>query len=459
MQDVHQQIFQDSPVAMAIEDGRQRFVEVNASFCDALRARADQLLEMDPARLIPMPPAKMAVRRARADDGESASATPPGRIQTLQRGDGTVGRFLVSRSTSAVPGGEPVTLWTLVELPETATLRSSGDGVVALNLAELLDSLPCAVLVLDADRKIVHANHRAERDLRLAAGRARPGTAVSDLGSAGWQRLDAELATIMRSPGTTQLTLELPMAGGDRHAMDVDVTVLTAVDGSTRLLLALRDASLLPPGWQRQLDEHRLRAQTETFNRASNGLVGLAALLQHNAPRHRPSERAMRNVASQLMALSSVYAWQARTPDRLPLASIVRSVVANQARAHALAIPLDRPTGRGPRTVPTQAILGEQDAIVVTFAMDELVAHAIAHRGAHGSVSARLLVQADAAVFEVRHDGRPRSGTNLDAIPSDTDGLGLLRTLLPAGATLRLAPDGDGVVASLDLRAPLLRFE
>lgn len=457
MPELYKRIFEASPVPLAIESSEQRLVEVNAAFCEALRASPEQLLSEDPNRLMPMPPVRAA--SGSAPGGEAGGPPPEGRIQTLRRLDGSAGRFLVSRAASQPEGADPLMLWALVELPESSAMRSPAGSVVTLNLEELLDSLSFPVMVLDADHRIVHLNHRTRMDLLLPAGRARPGASLSSLGDPGWERLAEELAKSMRHPGTVQLTVELPRADGSRRLTEIDATELSAEDGTIRRVLALRDSDRGQEVDRRQLDEHGQQARSDAYNRASNALVGLAALLQLNASRRRRSEQTMRNVASQVMAMSAIYAWQARNPDRLPLIPLVRSVVANQSRAQGLTIPFDKSNALGSRPATSQPYLSEKDAITLVLAMDEMIANAIAQRSPDSEPSTRLSIRADAALFEVRHACLLTPGELRDLMADETGGLGLLKTLLPAGARLTLAQEGGDVVTSLLLTTQLLQFE
>lgn len=450
-------LFEECPVALAVESAAGRFIEVNASFCAALRGARDDVLAMDPATLIPGPPQRLAGGPSPA--GGAAWARPMGRLQMLRRMDGSISRFMVIQRTSADEGDAPLTLWAMTELPESSTLRPAADGVVALNLQELLDCLPMPVLVLDIDRRIVQVNLRTELDLLIPIGRAGPGTPLTALGDGGWHQLDAELAKRRGATGLRMLAIELPRADGSRQPMEIEVTELSAVDATTRLVLVVREAVHPSTARQRRLDEQAMQARSDAYNRASSGLVGLAALMQLNAGRRRRSEGTMRNLSSRVMALSTVFAWQARSPDRLPVVSLARSVVANQARANGLEIPFDRPVGDEYLPARAQAFLHEKDASVLVFAMDELVANAIAHCAADGGVVTRLRLRPDGGVFEVRNTGRLDSGKKRVSSTDEPGGLGLFGTLIPDGARLSLAQEGGDVVASLVMSTPLLRFE
>lgn len=453
---LYMRCFRASPLPMAIEDASHRLVDVNDAFCGALRASADELLGIDLAQLIPASTRTMAGRGAPDAAGEATCDIGPTRIHEMTRGDGTSGRFWLSKTLNAGWEGGTWILWTLIELPELSVGSDEAGGRTSLHQGDLLDVLSIPVAVLDQDRAIVALS----AGLRTVLGqRSRLGGSLGSVGGPSWQRLDAALARLGRADGPQRLAFDLTWRDERPARVAVVADLLIAGNGARRWVLTLTEPHAMEEARQHRMDAAVGQARADTSRQVADALVGLAGLMMLRTSDHPHAARESIDASSRILTMSAVHAMQARMPGRIALRALVQAIVTNHAHLHGTSIPLsprEPAAGVAAEPLPT---LREQDAMVVALAIDELVANALEHGPPGAPLATRLLVTPDYALFHIQSESARRAHEDDVAIEPDTVGLGTIKALLPAGGRVMLVHVGKHIVASMLLRPPLLRYD
>ena len=197
----------------------------------------------------------------------------------------------------------------------------------------------------------------------------------------------------------------------------------------------------------------------EVHHRIKNNLQGVAGLLQQIARRKPEVAGPIDEVAGQVQAIAQVYGLQVGDNAPLSMARVLEAITGSVRRTFGRPIHC-RIDGPG----AAHWILPEGEAIPVALTLNELLTNAIKHspeREADGDdgegVDCALEGAAGGVRIAVRNRAQLPEGFDLGRIPNGISGLGLVRALLPRrGASLSIEQSGRHVVATVDLRAPVV---
>lgn len=201
--------------------------------------------------------------------------------------------------------------------------------------------------------------------------------------------------------------------------------------------------------------EQRDKLVREVHHRIKNNLQGVAGLLQQTARARPQIAGLLTEVVGQIQAISQVHGLQMRAREAIPLADMLNNVLANAASLLEAKLPV---SFAGAALASTR--LPEQEAVPVALVVTELATNAIKYRAPDTEARAVLTCRDRSVELAIANRGRLPDGFSLDAIARSTNGLGLVKSLLPRrGGSLSIVQVDDEVVVTLRLAAPAISFE
>lgn len=230
--------------------------------------------------------------------------------------------------------------------------------------------------------------------------------------------------------------------------------------GSATIAAVIEDVTSHREREARRLDA--LRAQRdalirEVHHRIKNHLQGVAGLLRQHLAGKPLLQPLLESATAQVLTIAAVHGLQGELQGHgLDLRSMVSRIAASISGIMHVPIVL------GETCAGLEGLsLAEDEAVAIAMVLNEILMNAVKHR-ARGSDDAMIRVATrrvgDAVAIRVANRGflPPRFDFALGAQVGT--GLGLVKSLLPPqGATLAIAEEGDLVVATLAISAPLLR--
>ncbi len=204
-----------------------------------------------------------------------------------------------------------------------------------------------------------------------------------------------------------------------------------------------------------ELTEQRDKLVREVHHRIKNNLQGVAGLLQQTA-RVRPQLAGLlTEVVGQIQAIAQVHGLQMRARDAIPLADMLNNVLGNAASLLDSKLPVSF-SGNA----LTRMRLPEQEAVPVALVVTELAANAIKYRASGTEARAALSCGDDGAELVIANQGQLPAGFSFATLARSTNGLGLVKSLLPRrGGSLTIAQEGEEVVVRMRLIAPAIGFD
>lgn len=358
------------------------------------------------------------------------------------------GNAVLSRGSS---GGREVTFALLdIERRRQAELRIAQ---AQASLQRVIETAPAAIALFDADtQRVQQANQTAAAF--LGAGIAE-GATVADPELAavlgGWLR-EVAAGGVQRQHEWRGPAARVDAAAAGVRVWDCRLAPL-AEPGEAGPPLVLLVASDVTE--QRAAEQARLQAAIaqrevlvrEVHHRIKNNLQGVAGLLMQTAGKHPAVKDILADAVGQVQAIAQVYGLQMGRAGPLGLAGLLRAVASSLARMSGRTIEVEV-AGEVPHELP------EIESIPVALTLNELMTNALRH-GDGGDIRCTLAARGDAVVVRIAGRGRLPEGFDPQQRRSAVAGLGLVRALLPRRhATFTLQPQGDEVVAEVELRPP-----
>lgn len=180
----------------------------------------------------------------------------------------------------------------------------------------------------------------------------------------------------------------------------------------------------------------------EVHHRIKNSLQGVVGLLRLHSHRHPELAEVFQKAVAQVATVALVHGLQGKEgTERVALCDM----------CEAIAVNLMAPLGGAARLQvgrhsPVPFLVGEREAVPLALVMNELMFNALKHSTPAGSAQIRVDIEADAdgVIVRLRNTGA-QLPEGLDVMGGSGlgTGLGLVRTLLPKGASVTLrAKDG-----------------
>ncbi len=244
--------------------------------------------------------------------------------------------------------------------------------------------------------------------------------------------------------------------GGAARVWDLRVVSLApSAELAPQLLLVASDVTEQHAAEQARLQAAITQREVlvrEVHHRIKNNLQGVAGLLQQHAQRHPGVGPMLTDAVSQVQAIAQVYGLQVGAGGPLRVAHVMQAIAASVQRTFGRNIQVQASDEAGHWQMP------EAESIPIALTLNELLTNAIKH-GYGDSLRCQVAIEETAAgaqiVITIHNRGQLPAGFDLARFPGAVSGLGLARALLPRrSATLTLTPQGDEVVARVQLRSP-----
>jgi PAS domain S-box-containing protein len=370
----------------------------------------------------------------------------------------------VSRiSAAALFGAAATLLWAATLALSELRRRRRSERVIresAASLQRLLEAMPIAVHVRDADGRLIVWNKSAEETfgwLRheilgtaqqlvsdVAGSQARAMRAAALAGHMG----EAQVLQAVRRDGTLldARTATAPYRNAEGQIVG---TVAVSQDVSDELM---REAQR-----HAQNDKQREAVVREVHHRIKNHLQGLAALVhQRLSPAGEPHADADAIVA-QLLSLATVHGIKAGGRNgALGLLESVDAIAAHVSGLTGVACELREHTQHVSNVEPR---IVDAHSVAVALAVNELLTNAVKHRprGSQSRVAIDVVEREAAVEIRIRNRGVLPERFDLEALRHAGSGMSLITALLPRrGAMLDYVQRDGWVIATLTLAAPVI---
>lgn len=258
--------------------------------------------------------------------------------------------------------------------------------------------------------------------------------------------------------GLPVLRLEARLAGGgNARALAYSLAPLRDAGPGPNLLLG----AVAVPGTGAAAEVAQLRRErqlrevlvAEVYHRIKNNLQGVIGLLRAHALDHPAAAPALEEAVSQVNSVASAYGLKAERQGHLALSELIADVAGNVQEIWR--------RGGGPQLVLAEAVnvgVSDRELVPLALCLNELIFNAYKHSPDDATVAVRVEAVPGGVVVVVRNErGELPPGFSMAAGKGLGRGLRLVRSLLPAtAAEMELVPDGNGVIARLLLRAPIV---
>lgn len=330
-------------------------------------------------------------------------------------------------------------------------------------LRTITEGSPDAIYVLDRDHCLRYFN---KASLELARHyRRHPGLRLEDVLGREVEEIfgDSELSRSFRAEDEQVMSTGRPTSvevvvdgdGGPRHVLTARSPLFGGDGVVTGLVGVARDITVHKEAEAARLaalERQRDTLVREVHHRIKNHLQGMLGLLRQHEARQPALGVALEEVIGQISVIAEIYGLQSRRANApVVLGELIETVVRGQACPVDSACP---PAGDQPGPC-----LATDEAVPIALVINELVTNACKHRG-QGGRAVRVELQPVPAGVVLRVRGGPArlpDGFEFGAARGLGTGLELARSLLPGvGARLDFSQEGDEVVATLELAAPVL---
>lgn len=380
-----------------------------------------------------------------------------------------------------VQGRDGRTFWVVGNAVATLSLDGSRELIYALldieqrrqaeariaqaraSLQRIIEATPMAIALFDAvSLEVQQINRVAAEWLGMAAevavGRTPEQLFAQQVAA---QMRDDLLAVQSQTSGTTQREYRFTQGSGAVHIWEARFLVLArSGDRVDQVLLVASDVTAQRAAQQAELAAaiaQREMLVQEVHHRIKNNLQGVAGLMQQVAARRPEVQPIIAEVVGQVQAIAQVYGLQVGGVGPLKLASVAEAIVQSVQRTFGRNIRWSLGGAPGLPDPAPQWTLPEAEAIPIALTLNELLTNAIKHSPAQAEVTCELHSRTDGARVEIANPGRLPEGFRIENRPATVSGLGLVRALLPRRhAALEIDQQGDRVVATITLRAPLV---
>ncbi len=201
--------------------------------------------------------------------------------------------------------------------------------------------------------------------------------------------------------------------------------------------------------------EQRDKLVREVHHRIKNNLQGVAGLLQQTARLRPQIAGLLTEVVGQIQAIAQVHGLQMRARDAIPLSDMLNNVLGNAAALLESRLPVSFSGNALTRTG-----LPEQEAVPVALVVTELATNALKYRTPGTEARAALTCSDDGAELVIANHGQLPEGFSFDKLTRSTNGLGLVKSLLPRrGGSISMIQVGNEVVVTMRLVAPAITIE
>lgn len=317
-------------------------------------------------------------------------------------------------------------------------------------------SLNEAVLVLSpGGDRVIHANQATKKIFArdpVELMRLSSHTLWSSVLNDDMSRLESALSRLttgkpsqtvvkMRHADSEEITVRLRMFGGDANLRE---HFILAEDISQERQLA-----------RKRIEEAVAQRETlvrEVHHRIKNNLQGVAGLLQQSAIRQPELSPILSEVASQIHAIAQVHGLQFRGDQALRPGEIVMAIADNLCINFGQRLDCEELPG-----ADLQWIVPEGEAVPLALVINELMTNAFKHSSDERSVKVTVSPNTNGVLIKVVNSGQLPPGFDFDGQALASNGLGLVKALIPRrGAQLVFDQTDNQVVISFGLTRPAL---
>jgi PAS domain S-box-containing protein len=395
-------------------------------------------------------PDSMALVRQRLQTLRNPGDTSPLSEQRYLKLDGTVINVEVEGRVIEFDG-EPAIQITLRDITEQNRVRQE------LRIAAVAFECQEAMLVLDADNKILRANQAFTR----ISGYTEPEVFGQTTALLRSQRLptagDTRIWNEMKRLGAIESELWHRRKDGTDYLARGSATVVR--DGErdvTHYVISFIDASVQQrQEEQRLLDEaiHRNVLVREVHHRIKNNLQGVIGVLRRSASKHPELAIPMKQAIGQVHSISVTYGLQGRsTNSPVSLDELVSAIARENQTLWQTPVLLDLRADRPSCVIP------EDEAVPIALVLNELILNAVKHSGmAQGQVNITLQRGERQGTVQVSIRNAGQFPVNEHHGGTRHSGLQLVAALMPRrGASILRMQRGDQVLTVLELEAPVV---